>query len=108
MTKKASIPFNFVSDISGGEFDIRWSGGTIPSKSIYQGPNPPAKYCFGQYFVNSTNLQLGHDFNGLGEPVTSADSAELYRVHLYCHEKKDGKGSTSFNSFTVLDPSAVS
>ena len=107
MTTKDSIPFNFVSDESGGEFDIRWSGGTIPSKSIYQGPNASAKYCYGQYFVNSTNIEHGHDFNGLGEPVTSDTSNELNRVHLYCHNKKGGKGS-GFNSFTVIDPGAVS
>ena len=108
MSTQDSIPFNFVSDESGGDFDIRWSGGTIPSKSVFQGPNPPAQFCSGQYFVNSTNLQNGHDFNGLGEPVTSDAGDELNRVHLYCNNKQDGQGSTSFNSFTVIDAASVS
>lgn len=102
MTTKASIPFNFVSDESGGEFDMRWSGGTIPSKSIYQGPNPPAQYCVGQYFVNATNNIIS-----TGEPATSGSSAEKRRVHLFC-PNQDGQGSTSYNSFTVLDPQFVS
>ncbi|KAG8716859.1 hypothetical protein FRC08_008651 [Ceratobasidium sp. 394] len=98
MTTKASIPFNFVSDETGGEVDMRWLGGTIPSKKIYQGPNPPAKYCYGQYYVNSTNLQYGYNFPYLGQPNTR--SADDYRIRLYCGFRPEGKG-TGFNSFLV-------
>ncbi|KAG8681928.1 hypothetical protein FRC09_017141 [Ceratobasidium sp. 395] len=108
MKTTKSIPFNFVADGSGGDVDIRWLGGTIPSKKIYQGPSPPAQYCFGQYFVNSTNLQHGFNFDGLGEPNTSGSTAEAYRIHLYCGNKKGGKGSTGFNSFTLLPADQLS
>ncbi|KAG9102906.1 hypothetical protein FRC06_000825 [Ceratobasidium sp. 370] len=98
MATKDSIPFNFVSDESGGEVDMRWLGGTIPSKKIYQGPNPPAKYCYGQYFVNATNLQSGYNFPYLGQPNTNG--GDDYRIHLYCGNRANGKG-TGFNSFLV-------
>ncbi|KAG8737278.1 hypothetical protein FRC10_008383 [Ceratobasidium sp. 414] len=100
MTTKASIPYNFVWDGTGGEIDMRWLGGTIPSKQIYQGPNPPAKYCFGQYFVNATNLQYGYDYPYLGEPNTIAGGTEDYRIHLYCGNQANGEG-TGYNSFTL-------
>ncbi|KAG8739080.1 hypothetical protein FRC10_006157 [Ceratobasidium sp. 414] len=98
MATKNSIPFNFVSDETGGEVDMRWLGGTIPSKKIYQGPNPPAKYCYGQYYVNATNLQSGYNFPYLGQP--NAGSVDDYRIHLYCGFRGNGKG-TGFNSFLV-------
>ncbi|KAG9077910.1 hypothetical protein FRC06_008634, partial [Ceratobasidium sp. 370] len=94
-----SIPFNFIVDASGGNVDFRWLGGTIPFKGVYQGPDPPAQYCFGQYFVNSANLQHGFNFDGLGEPNTFGSTAEAYRN---CNEKKGGNGSTGFNSFVHL------
>ncbi|KAG8737357.1 hypothetical protein FRC10_008295 [Ceratobasidium sp. 414] len=97
MATKKSIPFNFVWDGTGGEIDIRWSGATIPSKRIWQGPNPPAKYCRGQYFVNATDLKSGHNVFGLGQPDTS--SKDEFRVHLYCPET--GHGGTAYNSFTL-------
>ncbi|KAG8739072.1 hypothetical protein FRC10_006149 [Ceratobasidium sp. 414] len=108
MKTDKSIPFNFVADASGGDVDFRWLGGTIPSKKIYQGPDPPAQYCFGQYFVNSTNLQHGFNFNGLGEPNTSGSTAEAYRIHLYCNEKQGGEGSTGFNNFALVPANQVS
>ncbi|QRV82147.1 hypothetical protein RhiJN_10162 [Ceratobasidium sp. AG-Ba] len=98
MSSKKSIPFNFVSDETGGEVDIRWLGGTILKKGIYQGPNPPAKYCHGQYYVNATNPEYGYDYPYLGEPNTVA--SDNYRVHLYCPYGPDGKG-TGHNSFLV-------
>ncbi|KAG9077837.1 hypothetical protein FRC06_008680 [Ceratobasidium sp. 370] len=108
MKTDRSIPFNFIADASGGNVDFRWLGGTIPSKGVCQGPNPPAQYCFGQYFVNSTNLQHGFNFDGPGEPNTSGSTAEAYRTHLYCNEKKGGNGSTGFNSFVLLPTNQVS
>ncbi|KAG8737352.1 hypothetical protein FRC10_008290 [Ceratobasidium sp. 414] len=93
---KDSIPFNFIADGSGGDVDIRWLGGTIPSKSVYQGG---ASACGGQFFVNSTNLQHGYDFDGLGQPNT--EKADGYRVHLYCNHPEGKQGGTGFNSFTV-------
>ncbi|KAG9098039.1 hypothetical protein FS749_004873 [Ceratobasidium sp. UAMH 11750] len=101
MTTKKSIPFNFVWDGTGGEIDMRWSGGTIPSKKIYQGPNPPAQYCSGQYFVNATNLEAGYNFPYLGEPNTRAGGSEYHRVHLYCMYRGPNGEGTGYNSFTL-------
>ncbi|KAG9126117.1 hypothetical protein FRC07_004797 [Ceratobasidium sp. 392] len=98
MTTGKSIPFNFVSDETGGEVDIRWLGGTILSKKVYQGPNPPAKYCYGQYYVNATNPEYGHNVPYLGEPDT--DKSDNYRIHLLCTFRPNAKG-TAFNSFLV-------
>ncbi|QRV82167.1 hypothetical protein RhiJN_10182 [Ceratobasidium sp. AG-Ba] len=91
MTQRASIPFNFVADGSGGEVDMRWLGGSIPSGDIYQAGSSG---CYGQLFVNATNLQHGYGFDGLGQPNTNP--SEDNRVHLYCGDQKTG-----FNSFVI-------
>ncbi|KAG8783743.1 hypothetical protein FRC12_019401 [Ceratobasidium sp. 428] len=96
------IPFNFVLDQSAGG-DIRWVGATIPSKNQYQGPNPPASYCQGTYFVNATNLQHGYNYDGYGEPNTSASDR---RVRLYCNKKKDGSG-TGFNTLNLVGMAVI-
>ncbi|KAG8752577.1 hypothetical protein FRC12_011883 [Ceratobasidium sp. 428] len=93
MTGEASIPFNFVADGSGGDVDMRWIGGTIPSKNQFQGG---ASACQGQFFVNSTNLQGQGD--ALGQPNT--EQSDDYRVHLYCNRPQGGQ-ATGYNSFTV-------
>ncbi|KAG8784476.1 hypothetical protein FRC12_018646 [Ceratobasidium sp. 428] len=98
MATKKSMPFNFASDESGGEVDMRWLGGTIPSKKVYQGPSSYAKYCHGQYFVNATNLQDGYNHPYLGQP--NSNSKDDYRIHLYCPFRANGKG-TGYNSFLV-------
>ncbi|KAG9118450.1 hypothetical protein FRC07_007033 [Ceratobasidium sp. 392] len=99
MATTKSIPFNFVWDGTGGEIDMRWSGATVPSKKSYQGPNPPAEYCVGQYFVNATNLQYGYNHPYLGQPNTA--SGDDYRIHLYCMYKDDKGNGTGYNSFTL-------
>ncbi|KAG8714083.1 hypothetical protein FRC09_018014 [Ceratobasidium sp. 395] len=98
MSTKKSIPFNFVSDETGGEVDIRWLGGTIPKKKVYQGPNPPAKWCYGQYYVNATNPEYGYNYPYLGEPNTQA--LDNSRIHLYCYHTGVNTG-TGFTSFLV-------
>ncbi|KAG8709314.1 hypothetical protein FRC09_000740 [Ceratobasidium sp. 395] len=100
MSTKKSIPFNFVSDETGGEVDMRWVGGTIPGKKQYQGPSPPANYCGGQYYVKAKKAPGNHGgYSTLGEPETS--SSDDYRVHLYCpFTDNSGKG-TGRNSFLV-------
>ncbi|KAG8781581.1 hypothetical protein FRC12_021736 [Ceratobasidium sp. 428] len=100
MSTKKSIPFNFVWDGTGGEIDMRWSGATILSKKFYQGPDPPASYCGGQYFVNATNLESGYNYPYLGQPNT--EKQEDYRIHLYCmYRSVDQTKGTGYNSFTL-------
>ncbi|QRV82139.1 hypothetical protein RhiJN_10154 [Ceratobasidium sp. AG-Ba] len=98
------IPFNFIMNQTAGG-DIRWIGGSIPSKGVYQGPNPPASYCQGEYFVNATNLQHGYNYDGYGEPNTSASDG--YRVRLYCNKKKDGSG-TGFSTLNLVGMAVIS
>ncbi|KAG9084130.1 hypothetical protein FRC07_013707 [Ceratobasidium sp. 392] len=98
MATKKSIPFNFISNEDAGIVDMRWIGGTIKSKKIYQGPDPPARFCGGEYFANATNLQYGYNTLGLGQPNT--DKLDDYRVHLYCPDRGNGKG-TGYQLFLV-------
>ncbi|QRV82146.1 hypothetical protein RhiJN_10161 [Ceratobasidium sp. AG-Ba] len=100
MATEKSIPFNFVSDETGGEVDMRWVGGTVPRKGIYQGGSSASQYCHGQYYVNATNPADGYNVPYLGEPNT--DASDNYRVHLYCPftNTSQSKG-TGRNSFLV-------
>ncbi|KAG8766773.1 hypothetical protein FRC12_006666 [Ceratobasidium sp. 428] len=95
MASEASIPSNFVADGSGGEVDMRWIGDTIPSKNQFQNG---ASACQGELFVDSTNLQHGYNYDGLGQPNTN--QSDDYRVHLYCNRQQGGQ-ATGYNSFTV-------
>ncbi|KAG8753426.1 hypothetical protein FRC12_011550 [Ceratobasidium sp. 428] len=100
MATKKSIPFNFLTDEREDTFESRWIGGTIPSKKIYQGPDPPAKYCEGQYYVDATSPQGNNNEPYLGEPRTGA--SDDYRVHLLCpYSNAAHTEGTPHNAFLV-------
>ncbi|QRW10914.1 hypothetical protein RhiLY_09913 [Ceratobasidium sp. AG-Ba] len=100
MATKQSIPYNFYSYEDAGIVDMHWIGGTIRSKKIYQGPDPPARYCGGEYFINATNLQYGYNVPYAGQPNT--DKSDNYRVHLYCNRKNaDPSKGTGTQTFLV-------
>ncbi|KAG9085980.1 hypothetical protein FRC07_013236 [Ceratobasidium sp. 392] len=105
MSTKASIPFNFFAPVSEQWNNYFWTGGSIPSKNVWQGPEPLASECKGRFAVNATDVKDGwNNQGGWGEPNPSASSTELNRVHVYC-STKNGYGITADNVFRMDDGS---
>lgn len=102
MNTAKSIPFNFFAPKSDDWNNYFWTGATIPSKKVYQGPEPYASNCRGRFSVNATNLQHGHNYGDSGEPSTFVNNT----IQLYC-AVKDGILRTAETVFRLDDGSHI-
>ncbi|KAG8695333.1 hypothetical protein FRC09_009218, partial [Ceratobasidium sp. 395] len=103
MNTKKSIPFNFFAPVSEQWNNYFWTGGSIPGKKIYQGPEPFASNCRGRFSVNGTNLQHGHNYGDDGPPSVSDSYKEMNRIHMYCAVNKKGQLVTAETVFRIDD-----